>query len=60
MSVAIPPLPQYAFMAWCSVKESTGTTFTSYAHENISKTENQLVLLEYFVFFSSQMSQVSI
>jgi hypothetical protein len=26
MSAAIHPLPQYAFMAWCSVKESTGTT----------------------------------
>jgi len=21
-----PPLPQYAFMTWCSVKESTGAT----------------------------------
>jgi hypothetical protein len=29
MSGAIPLLPQYFFMAWCSVKEkSTGTTFT--------------------------------
>jgi len=27
MREAIPPLPQYAFMAWWSVKESTGTTF---------------------------------
>jgi hypothetical protein len=27
MSGAIPPLPKYAFMAWCLVKEkSTGTT----------------------------------
>jgi hypothetical protein len=26
MSGAIHPLPQYAFMAWCSVKKSTGTT----------------------------------
>jgi hypothetical protein len=26
MSGAIPPLPQCAFMAWCSVKKSTGTT----------------------------------
>jgi hypothetical protein len=25
MSGAIPPLPQYAFMAWCSIK-NTGTT----------------------------------
>jgi hypothetical protein len=27
MSGAIPPLPQYAFMAWCSVKKSTGTFY---------------------------------
>jgi hypothetical protein len=26
MSAAIPPLPQYAFMAWCLVEKSTGTT----------------------------------
>jgi len=26
MSEAIPPLSKYAFMAWCSVKKSTGTT----------------------------------
>jgi hypothetical protein len=24
MSGAIPPLPQYAFMAWCSVKKAQG------------------------------------
>jgi hypothetical protein len=26
MSGAILPLPQYAFIAWCSVKKSTGTS----------------------------------
>jgi len=26
MSGAIPPLPRYAFIAWCSVKKSKGTT----------------------------------
>jgi hypothetical protein len=25
MSGAIPPLPQYVFMVWCSVKRSRGT-----------------------------------
>jgi hypothetical protein len=25
MSGAVPPIPRYAFMAWCSVKKSTGT-----------------------------------
>jgi hypothetical protein len=29
MSGAIPPLPQYAFMAWCSVKKDRDSfTFT--------------------------------
>jgi hypothetical protein len=28
MDGAVPPLPQYAFMAWCSVRGSKGTTFT--------------------------------
>jgi len=33
MSGAIPSLPQYAFMAWCSVKEkSTVTTLQCYSH----------------------------
>jgi hypothetical protein len=26
MRGAIPPIPQYAFMAWCSVKKTTGIT----------------------------------
>jgi hypothetical protein len=26
MGGAVPPLPQYAFMAWCSVRASRGTT----------------------------------
>jgi hypothetical protein len=25
MGGAVPPLPQYAFMAWCSARGSTGT-----------------------------------
>jgi len=28
MSGAIPPLPQYAFMAWCLVKHRDKFTFT--------------------------------
>jgi hypothetical protein len=28
MGGAVPPLPQYGFMAWCSAGGSTGTTFT--------------------------------
>jgi hypothetical protein len=27
MGGAVPPLPQYAFMAWCSVRESTGQLY---------------------------------
>jgi len=26
MGGVVPPLPQYAFMAWCSVRGSAGTT----------------------------------
>jgi len=28
MNEAIPPLPQYAFMAWCLVKHKHNFTFT--------------------------------
>jgi hypothetical protein len=28
MNGAIPPLPQYAFMAWCSVKKKNMDNFT--------------------------------
>jgi hypothetical protein len=34
MSGAIPPLPQYAFMAWCSVKAQAEKET---AHEKIQK-----------------------
>jgi hypothetical protein len=30
MGGAVPPLHQYAFMVWCSIRESTGTTLPSY------------------------------
>jgi hypothetical protein len=30
MHEAIPPLPQYAFMAWCSVKKDHRDNFTFY------------------------------
>jgi hypothetical protein len=29
MNGAIPPLPQYAFMAWCSVKKTQGHLYNS-------------------------------
>jgi hypothetical protein len=38
MSGGIPPLPQYAFMVWCSVKKRTGTTsylYTTYLRVKI-------------------------
>jgi hypothetical protein len=40
MGGAIPPLPQYAFMAWCSVKHRDNFTFTFnniLCREHISK-----------------------
>jgi len=33
MSGDVLPLPQYAFMAWCSVRGSTGTTLPFYLFE---------------------------
>jgi hypothetical protein len=38
MGGAVPPLPQYAFMAWCSIRRSTGTTLPlpdMYHHQTI-------------------------
>jgi hypothetical protein len=32
MGGAVPPLPRYAFMAWCSFRGSTGATFTFYLY----------------------------
>jgi hypothetical protein len=32
MRGTIPPLAQYAFMGWCSVKRSTGTTLPLHTH----------------------------
>jgi hypothetical protein len=34
MSGAIPPLPQYAFMAWCSVK-AQGQLYLYFSYENL-------------------------
>jgi len=33
MRGAIPPLPQYAFMAWCLVKRRDNFTFTFYSYK---------------------------
>jgi hypothetical protein len=35
MGGAVPPLPQYAFMSWCSVRGSTGTG-DNFMHEYVS------------------------
>jgi hypothetical protein len=35
MGGAVPPLPQYAFMAWCSVRGSTGTTSLFISLKNV-------------------------
>jgi hypothetical protein len=34
---SLPPLPQYAFMAWCLVKHRDNFTFTFYLYEYVSK-----------------------
>jgi len=38
MSRAMPPFSQYAFMAWCSVKESMGTTLPLPLNDTIRRT----------------------
>jgi hypothetical protein len=35
MGGAVPPLPQYTFMPWCSVGRSTGTTLLLLLHANL-------------------------
>jgi hypothetical protein len=59
MSGAIPPLPWCAFMAWCSVKRSTGTTLPSpllpFCHKprvsNISLHSLSICILTYSTTF---------
>jgi hypothetical protein len=41
MGGALPPLPQYAFMAWCSVRESTGTTLPLALLDILQKTSDR-------------------
>jgi hypothetical protein len=38
MGGAVPPFPQYAFIAWCLVRGSTGTTFFLYLYPSNSGT----------------------
>jgi hypothetical protein len=46
MSGAIPPLPQYAFMAWCLVKHRDNFTFTWAEHDTrVSEMRNAYSIL---------------
>jgi hypothetical protein len=45
MSGAIPPLPQYAFMAWCSVK-AQGQLYLSSQLKDIPNILNTAVIRE--------------
>jgi hypothetical protein len=42
MREAIPPLPQYVFMAWCLVKHRDNSTFTFY-----------IIIIIIIIFFST-------
>jgi hypothetical protein len=44
MSGAIPPLPYYAFMAWCSVKKKHRDNFTFTFTETQGKVLGQLLV----------------
>jgi len=66
MHGAIPPLPQYVFMAWCSVKAHGKLYFTVYMSVNctftmfwfFTKYSPQLcyIILEFFYFQSLLLS----
>jgi hypothetical protein len=51
MSGAILPLPQYAFVAWCSVKKSTGTNLPSPYLINIKMQLILFVIYKLFIEF---------
>jgi hypothetical protein len=42
MCGTIPPLPQYAFMAWCSVKNRENFTFVTFYHAHVFLSEERL------------------
>jgi hypothetical protein len=43
MRGTIPPLPQYAFMAWCLVKHRDNFNFTFYVH-HVGETLHQFIM----------------
>jgi hypothetical protein len=46
MREATPPLPQYAFMAWCSVKHRDNFTFTFNAKKEGVRVAQDMVQLQ--------------
>jgi hypothetical protein len=48
MSAAIPPLPQYTFMVWCSVKKSTRATlslpYQPYGEKSVNKRTIRIII----------------
>jgi hypothetical protein len=49
MHGAIPPLPQYVFMAWCSVKKTAETTLLLTYHPLVSE------CMELYLHFSRHL-----
>jgi hypothetical protein len=45
MSGAIPPLPQYAFMAWCLVKKKHRATFTLHVVSTLTLGNEYVLIL---------------
>jgi hypothetical protein len=45
----IPPLPQYAFLAWCSVKKSTGTNLTLLLRERNQREDRENYISYYYL-----------
>jgi hypothetical protein len=49
MSEAIPPLTQYAFMAWCSVKKAQGQLYLYLYILLLHKLKNNYAAVLYFL-----------
>jgi len=59
MSGAIPPLPQYAFMAWCLVKAQDNFTFTFNCEGDTFSYDSVALKTKIYVIHNFQCSLIS-
>jgi hypothetical protein len=62
MGGAVPPLPHYAFMEWCSVRGSTGTTlhFTFIIVVVNSTVDTTLTIITNFIIYQGEAKKRAI